>query len=79
MPTLLFGHDARVIYAEEIESGEFSWTEGRVTELTTWLDATLPARSAAANTYNTYIESSLAQAANMLDEAHARRLCPNIR
>jgi hypothetical protein len=64
VPTLLFGMAARAFYAEEIESGEFSWTEGDVKELAAWLEekstqSPVPAR--------TYIESSLVLAGELLD------------
>lgn len=65
--TLLFGLDARAIYAEEIDSGEFAWTEGSTADLSAWLAA--PASSPAgqqAATSGTYIESSLARAGELL-------------
>lgn len=65
VPTLLFGQDARAIYAEEIDSGEFAWTEGRPADLSAWLDTAAPTRLQAA-TGGTYIESSLARAGELL-------------
>ena len=65
VPTLLFGQDARVIYAEEIDSGEFAWTRGNTADLSAWLEAAASTRPQAA-TGRTYIESSLARARELL-------------
>jgi hypothetical protein len=65
VPTLLFGLDARAIYDEEIDSGEFAWTEGSTADLSAWLAAPVPAGQQAA-TGGTYIESSLARAGELL-------------
>ena len=65
VPTLLFGQDARAIYAEEIDSGEFAWTEGRVADLSAWLDANGRAKPGMASS-GPYIESSLVRVRELL-------------
>ncbi len=37
VPTILFGEDARTIYADEISRGEFAWTPGRLDDFVRWL------------------------------------------
>ena len=66
VPTLLFGHDARVIYAEEIESGEFSWTEGNMDYLMGWLSGVIPLAALKGGESGAYIESSLARVGELL-------------
>ncbi len=40
VPTLLYGEEAKNIYSEEIESGVFSWTNCKASELELWLNKT---------------------------------------
>jgi hypothetical protein len=65
IPTLLYGADSKALYAEEILAGEFSWTEGRVADLSAWLDVSAPAGVTKMSRRN-YIESSLALAGEIL-------------
>ena len=65
IPTLLYGADSKALYEEEILAGEFSWTEGRVADLSAWLDVSAPAGVTKMARRN-YIESSLALAGEIL-------------
>jgi len=64
VPTLLFGPDAKAMYAEEIEAGRFSWTGGDVNELGDWLSRV---QIVEPKQNNKYIESSLPLAKSKLD------------
>ena len=65
--TLLYGADSKALYAEEILAGEFSWTEGRVADLSAWLDVSAPA-GVTKTSRRHYIESSLALAGEILSQ-----------
>ena len=62
IPTMLFGETAKKIYAEEIESGVFSWTDDAGGNFQTWLEAS----NAQTVRRTSYIESSLSLAQQMM-------------
>ena len=64
VPTLLFGPDAKAMYAREIEADRFSWTEGDADELENWLSES---RIAEPEQGNKYIEASLLLAKSKLE------------
>lgn len=66
VPTLLFGADALTIYSDEIESGTFSWTSGRASDLRTWLEMENPPDG---KINSEYINSSLEHTAAILRRA----------
>ena len=66
IPTLLFGEAASKIYADEITSGEFSWTKGDVNELKTWLEMDTQ-RLKDDITNHVYIQSSLELAKKLVN------------
>lgn len=69
VPTLLFGSDARDIYAEEIDSGVFAWTEGRAEDLQEWLETKATSLDGNAEQHkSSYIVSSLSLARNALEQ-----------
>ena len=68
IPTLLFGEEARVIYSDDIEGGEFSWSEGNPEELDTWIDNSAKKRIISTQPY---IESSLILASKILAQEYA--------
>ena len=66
VPTLLFGEDARTIYAEEIDSGMFAWTRDSLDEFSGWVDTALSQQSRAQQNDAPYIVSSLSHSSSVL-------------
>lgn len=70
IPTLLFGEEARTMYAEEIASGEFSWTKGDTGFLADWLQQ--PSDGLAVRD-QVYINGELSLAARQLESFRLAR------
>ena len=66
VPTLLFGSDALAIYDEEIRLQIFSWTDGKVKDISLWLNKTDNVKIIRNKDNDLYIESSLVLAEKML-------------
>lgn len=71
VPTLLFGSDGGAIYADEIASGEFAWTEGDSAELADWIEQIAGGQKLAPQR-GAYIISSLDHATSLLSEQDNR-------
>jgi hypothetical protein len=66
VPTLLFGADAKNIYADEIESGRFVWTSGKLEDFVNWIDRFSSTGTGEDSHINPYIVSSLSHASRIL-------------
>jgi hypothetical protein len=62
VPTLMFGEEARSIYAEEISTGRFTWTDGADEAFSSWLMREQPATTDTAAPGPRYVVSSIEKA-----------------
>ena len=66
VPTLLFGEDAKKIYADEIESGSFAWTSGNADEFASWMEGRSHSAAAGGQNAQPYILSSMDYSSGVL-------------
>lgn len=66
VPTLLFGEDAKSIYTEEIESGNFFWTSGSLADFVNWIDRFSATRAGGDHNVHPYVVSSMSHSSRVL-------------